>query len=271
MTPFRQIRRRAAATCAALAALWCLSHVAAPAARWQSARQPAFQASSLQAAAGQGLLLGILGGYRSIMADFAWVRAYVFWERQDRAACETHMRLSATLDPANPYFWRQMAHITAFDMPHWEIWRLRHGGTLTLAPAVARQRTHQYARHALKFLAEGAARNPLAQAQFWADAAIIALNRLEDPRQAVEFYRRAAECPNPSWFAPRAYAIILGMKLGEPAAAARWLRAYIQRLQASPGADPHGLRAELEELAQKLEAGPQKRPPTTPSPGPAGT
>ena len=42
---------------------------------------------SLKASVGSGSVFAILGGYRSIVADFVWIKSYVAWERCDVSKC----------------------------------------------------------------------------------------------------------------------------------------------------------------------------------------
>jgi hypothetical protein len=245
--------RRVAALAAFAAAGWCLSWVGGTASRWQAANQPAFQADTLESAAGQGLLLGIFGGYRSIMADFAWVRAYVLWERRERAACETHMRLAIALDPGNDYFWRHTAHTIAFDMPHWETSERRRGGTLKLDPVVERQIAREYGERGLALYARAAARHPAQQADFWKASAQVCLLRLREPARGAEFYRRAAECENPLWYAAIAYVNVLTSELDMRREAAAWLRTHIARIRRGEVKDETRVLPELEKLLRKLE------------------
>jgi hypothetical protein len=230
-----------------------LSRVGGAASRWQAANQPAFQAESLQNVAGQGLLLGIFGGYRSIIADFAWVRAYIHWTRQDRASCETLMRLSITLDPDNIYFWKNTANAIAFDMPHWEARERRRDGALTLDPIVEAQLAREYGERGLELYARAAARHPDFQAWLWTDCALVCLLRMKEPLRGAEYYRMAAECPKPLWFAAYARVNVL-CDLGMRKEAVEWLRGYIEKLRDGRIRDTGGTRAELENILRKLEA-----------------
>ena len=80
------------------------------------AEQPALRLGSAGAAAGQGVTLGLLGGFRAIVADFTWLRLHVIWEQRDLAATDTLLRLVTTIDPRPLYFWVNGARIIAFDM-----------------------------------------------------------------------------------------------------------------------------------------------------------
>ena len=90
---------------------------------WRALRaeQPALRLDSLGSAAGQGVTLGLLGGFRAIVADFTWIRLHAIWEQRDLPATETMLRLVSAIDPRPLYFWLNGARIIAFDMTAWRI------------------------------------------------------------------------------------------------------------------------------------------------------
>ncbi|MDR1497551.1 MAG: hypothetical protein LBS59_03950 [Puniceicoccales bacterium] len=227
-----------------------LSPIGGTAERWQKENQPAFNAATLEDAVGQGALLGIFGGFRAIMADFAWLRAYLHWENHDRAACETLMRLSIALDPGNLFFWRNTADIIAYDMPHWEIATRRHGGRIDLDPAVIKQISQKYAQRGLDLYANAVRIFPRQEGALWVQCALICQFRLNDPRLTADYYRKSAECPTPVWFAPIAYVNILTKELGQKNEAAAWLRSHIKKIRS--GQYPAQSSAALDRLETKL-------------------
>ena len=48
------------------------------------AGQPELNLGGGRGALGQGVVIGMLGGFRAIMADFLWIRTNTVWERRDR-------------------------------------------------------------------------------------------------------------------------------------------------------------------------------------------
>jgi hypothetical protein len=250
-TVWRYAGRRLAALGVLVLAGWALSGVGRGAAQWQTEHQPAFNAESLEGVAGQGVLLGVFGGLRAIMADFAWVRSYVYWEQGDRAGCETLMRTSIALDPSNMFFWLDAGRIMAYDMPYWEITRRR------LAPESpeAAQIVRDHAWRSLAWFAKGAARNPKHEAEFWVRSAHVCLIRLKDLERGAEFYRKAAECGHPVWFAARSYVNILRYELGRKEDARLWLQGYLKKLETGDNPDPLGNRGMLEADLRNMEKG----------------
>ncbi|MDR3228129.1 MAG: hypothetical protein LBT53_01770 [Puniceicoccales bacterium] len=252
----RRPARLAAAVLVLLAGGWLLAPVGGPAARWQAASQPAFRANSLEGLLGQGMLLGVFGGFRDIMANFAWLRGYVHWANHDRAACETYMRLAISLDPANAYFWTGYADTEGYDMAAWEI-REREGRHRGSMPAARRAEIRRRrAERGLALLAEGAARCPSEDGEFWWKSAVLCASRLQDWERCAEFYRRSAEAAKPARAAELSYVSILTERLKRGDDAVRWLRGRAK--QAAAQAKPE-LAKEYEAWAIAWENGLKKR------------
>ena len=183
------------------------------------AEQPALRLDSAAAAAGQGVTLGLLGGFRAIVADFTWLRLHVIGEQRDLAATDTLLRLVTTIDPRPLYFWVNGARIIAFDMT---AWRIAEAGGHEVLPAVQRDRLGaEQARLAIRLLEEAMTFHP-GNAALWIERANIELNRLRDGEAAAESYRKAWEQPGAPTYAARLHAELL-RRLGRKAEALVWL------------------------------------------------
>ncbi len=183
------------------------------------AEQPALRLDSAAAAAGQGVTLGLLGGFRAIVADFTWLRLHVIWEQRDLAATDTMLRLVTAIDPRPLYFWVNGARIIAFDMT---AWRIAEAGGHDVVPAVQRDRLGaEQARLAIRLLEEAMTFHP-GNAALWIERANIELNRLRDTAAAAESYRKAWEQPGAPAYAARLHAELL-RRLGRKAEALVWL------------------------------------------------
>ena len=231
---------------------WALDWVSQPASRWQAANQPAFQAASLEGIVGQGVLLGIFGGFRSIMADFAWLRSYIHWGRHDRVACETLMRTAAALDPGNSIFWTGAIDRIGYDMPRWEIDARGHGGLLPVDKAVQAQITLEYVERTLTLATQGAKLHPQYASDFWMRSGHLCRLKLHDYERAATFFKLAAEGEPPLWFAGLSYANVL-CELGREEEARQWLRAQIKKRRDSNVPDPQDIIGVLEERLGELE------------------
>lgn len=191
---------------------------------WSSIRPnvPEIGRRELEPTLGQGVLLGILGGFRTVVADLTWIRSYVLWERKDRAGCEALMRAACALDPHARYFWENTGYAIGFDLAHWEI--RRRGGYAKVPAETQKRLFHDYARKGISVLDEGIGHaksvTPLVLV-----AAQLAELKLGDHGLASRYYRRAAEAPDAPWFAARLCAQVT-WEDGRRAESYRWYRDY---------------------------------------------
>jgi hypothetical protein len=188
---------------------------------WSRARAvvPELRRADLELTAGQGVALGLLGGFRPLLADLAWIRGYVLWERQDRT-CEAHLRTACLLDPHSNYFWENRANIIGLDMAHWEI-RVR-GGYFAVTEATQQAIFERYARKALAALEDGlpVARNPAA---LLALGGYLAETKIKDPLLGAEYYLRCHRTPGSPWYSAYFHARLL-RDGGKERQAYEWLR-----------------------------------------------
>lgn len=195
-----------------------LNRLVAPAWMQIRARQPALQVESI-AAAGQGVSLALLGGFRALVADAAWIQMYGLWEQRDLPGTETLARFVTTIDPRPVYFWLNAARIVAYDFPAWRIEAA--GGYDAVPPEVQRRIRQEQARVGLRHLAAGVALHPTS-GELWVERANIELNRLGDLEAAAESYRRAAGLPGAPYYVARLHAEVL-RRAGRKAEALAWL------------------------------------------------
>jgi hypothetical protein len=196
-----------------------LDRVVAPA--WSAARerQPALRLDSSVTAAGQGVTLALLGGFRALVADVAWVRMHTLWERHDLPGTQSLLQLVPALDPRPVYFWINGARILAHDFA---MWRLQMAGGYEVAGASIEQRINQeQGTVALNHLTAAMEFHP-ASPDLWIERANIELTRMRDVAAAAESYRRAWEQPNAPYYAARLHAELL-RRQGRKAEALAWL------------------------------------------------
>lgn len=223
-----------------------LNHVVAPAWSATRARQPALRLDSSMAAAGQGVTLALLGGFRALVADATWVRMYVLWERHDLPSVQTLIQLVAAIDPRPLYFWLNGARILAHDL---SAWRVEAAGGYERIGAAGEQRIdREQGRVALRHLDAALAHHP-ASAEIWIERANIELHRLRDVGAAAESYRRAWEQPNAPYYAARLHAEML-RRIGRKAEA----REFLVRLHPTlPAGDEGAARDRVLERIRELE------------------
>lgn len=203
-----------------------LDGVVAPVWTATRTRQPALRLESSLAAAGQGVTLALLGGFRALVADGSWIRMWALWERRDLPGVETLIRLVTAIDPRPVYFWINGARIVAYDLP---VWRVEQGGGFAEMPAAEQERiSREQAQVALRQLDAAMAYHP-ASAELWVERANIQLNRLHDVLGAAASYRRAWEQPGAPYYAARMHAELL-RRGGRPREALDWLRQLYPKL-----------------------------------------
>lgn len=193
-------------------------------ASWRSVRPsiPEIGRKDLEPTLGQGVLLGVLGGLRTLVADLTWIRSYVLWERKERAGCEALMRAACALDPYSRYFWEHTGYVVGFDLAHWEI---RRRGGYDKVPAEIQERLFKsYARRGIEILEEGSVRSRVSTPLLLVIAQLAEI-KLKDHSLSARYYRQAAEAPDAPWYAARICAQVM-WEDGRRAEAYRWFRQY---------------------------------------------
>lgn len=188
---------------------------------WSAARerQPALRLNSSMTAAGQGVTLALLGGFRALVADVVWVRMYALWEQHDLPATQSLLQLVTAIDPRPVYFWINGARIVANDF---SAWRLDLAGGYAAAGASAEQRINrEQGTIAVQHLDAAMEFHP-SNPDLWIERANIELNRVGDVGAAAESYRRAWEQPRAPYYAARLHAELL-RRQGRKAEALAWL------------------------------------------------
>jgi len=222
-------------------------------ASWRRVRPsiPEIGRKDLEPTLGQGVLLGVLGGLRTVVADMAWIRSYVYWERRDRPGCEAFMRTSCALDPRARYFWENAALRVGLDMAHWEI---RKRGGYNKVPAETQERLfRQYARKGLDVIEEGLQRAKGRTALLVAGG-FLAEGKLKDLPLAANYYRQAADAEDAPWYAAR-FCADFDWNAGKKTEAYRWYRNYwLTRMRPRMDGSPDDL-VRLREMEKELNLG----------------
>jgi len=171
--------------------------------------QPELNFQNLGDSLGQGTLLGVLGGFRNILADFAFLREYTYWEQRDQPNTEAMLNLATTLDPNIVMFWTDGAGIIAYDIPAWYKYDVPRPTTEAEAKAFAQKQTeinHIQAQYGLEFLDRGLQFLPN-NYNLLQEKARIYQNRLSDVpgalEQAARQYLLAAEATKEVYFPMR--------------------------------------------------------------------
>lgn len=225
---------------------------------WQVLREnePALDLASLEGALGQGITVGLLGGFRAAVANFMWLRVNAHWEDYDLPATQTMINLVTTVDPRPTFFWLNGARMIAYDMA---VWRLRAIDVDHDVPQTVRERLDdEQGEIAIRYLERGLNFHP-DDPRILIEIANIYQRKRLDLETAAEYYRRASMTPDPPSFAPRIYAELL-RRLDRKDEAYEWLVELYPQLN---HADPTHLTGVVLErimtLEEELEIPPESR------------
>ena len=175
---------------------------------WQTIKtgQTEMNLEALDGALGQGLIIGVLGGFRAILADFLWIRTNVIWERKDRTKLHSMIRLVTTLDPRPDFFWINGSRMTAYDVPNW---RIREEGGYSEVPEERQQAINlEQSVQAFDLIDQALDFHP-DNAKLYLEKAQIYLNRLKDDANAAKYFFEASQQDDAPYFAARIYAELL--------------------------------------------------------------
>jgi hypothetical protein len=178
----------------------------APAWEEVRAKQPALRLESLKDALGQGVTVGLLGGFRAIVADLFWIRTNAVWEKNDIPATQTSIKLVTAVDPRPLYFWLNGSRMIAYDMPNWRIDKA--GGWEAVPEAVRRRFDEEQSAIAIKYIEGGLGFHPN-EPILILEIGNIHLNRLKDVETAARYYLEASKQPDAPYYAARIYAELL--------------------------------------------------------------
>jgi tetratricopeptide (TPR) repeat protein len=146
---------------------------------------------------GQLGFVAALSGFRSVVADFLFIRAYVAWERTEWSRMLLLFRQVTTLQPRSILFWEMAAWHMAWN-----------AGTAALNdPAQPRlalrlKAQREYFDLGRDFLERGIRNNP-DRPQLYEAMARLYREKYKDHARAAEFFERAAEKPGAPKYAKR--------------------------------------------------------------------
>jgi tetratricopeptide (TPR) repeat protein len=223
--------------------------IEAPAWRVVKAGQPEMNLEAIEGALGQGLVVGVLGGFRAILADFLWIRTNTIWERRDRVKLDAMVRLVTTLDPRPDFFWINGSRMIAYDVPNW---RIREEGGYDAVPEARQQAIDlEQAEQAFELIDE-ALEFHSGKAKFYLEKGQIYLNRLKDYANAAEWFLKASQQDDAPYFAARIYAELL-RRQGLDEEAYLFLKHLYNDLPDDPFAQKGVILERIQELEQTLK------------------
>ena len=226
---------------------WLLAPLETPA--WQTVRsgEAAMQIEGVEASLGQGVVLGVLGGFRTIIADFLWLRLNTHWEQRDTAKVAALMHMVTTLDPRPEFFWIHSARILAYDMPNW---RIREEGGYEAVPTSRWDAIDAEQAQLAFVLLEQAEHYQPNNPKIPLEIGQIYLNRLDSPEDAAPWFLKASRLPGAPFYAARIYAELL-RRTKQPAKAYAFLKELYRDL---PDDNPYAQKPIVLERIRELEA-----------------
>ncbi len=215
---------------------------------WNEARQhrPEVRVRDLSESLGQGMILGVLGGFRSIIADFLFIRSYVYWEERELTKMQTTYELALSIDPRSLGLWLNGSRIIAYDAPVWRIQELQ--ALREVSPLEAAAIHAEQANVALGFITRaeqfhpGDYRIPLEQAQIY-------MHKLEDYSTASAYFLKGSEMEGAPYYMGRLHAELL-RRMGRQQEAYEYLKGIYPRL---PDDDAAAAKSVVFERIQALE------------------
>ena len=175
---------------------------------WKSVKlgQSEMNLEGFESALGQGLVIGVLGGFRAILADFLWIRTNTIWEYKDRAKLYSMVRLVTTLDPRPDFFWINGSRMIAYDVPNWRI--REEGGYSVVSEERQQAIDFEQSIQAFDLLDQALDFHP-DNAKLYLEKAQIYLNRLKNDVDAADWFLRASKQDGAPYFAARIHAELL--------------------------------------------------------------
>ena len=183
---------------------------------------PAPLSLDLREKIGQSAFVGVLGGFRSVIADMLFIDAYSAWERTDWTSLLLRLRQATELQPRAILFW---------EMAGWHMaW---NAGTAALedeskSPATRRRLQSEYLRLGEDFLLRGVAHNP-DKPQLYEALARLYRDKFDDHARAAENFEKASRLPGHASYDERFSAYELSYCPGREREAYDRLRGLYQR------------------------------------------
>lgn len=227
-----------------------------PAWQWVREREPALQLESMQDVLGQGVLVGIFGGFRSMIANLLWIRGQGYWQDRDLPAMQSLINLVVAVDPRPTFFWLNGARILAYDMPHWRIRQL--GGARDVPEIVQEQIREEQNLMGIAFLHRAMAYHPK-RPEYPLEIGLILSRRMDRLEEGAEYYRQASKLPGAPAFAARIHAELL-RRAGRVQEAYDWLVEHHRGLDEQKNPRNYFFALErIRDLEDELGLPPEKR------------
>ncbi len=208
---------------------------------------------------GQMSFAAALGGLRSLVASFTYLRAYNAWENVNWAMVDSLFQITTRLQPRYEHYWDEAAWHMAYNAASYYL------NDETLNPAVRGKLFHEHIRRGHDILQEGLRVLP-EDPRLWNSLAELYERRTYEPARAAECYLKVAEFTGNARFLRFA-----GYQFAQSADRAFWQRGYdLLRAAYDKNQRPPTLINTLKDLEKKLEVPAERRIPESYVPVPSG-
>ncbi len=203
---------------------------------------------------GQGMMLGLLSGFRGVVADFIWLMVTNSWQDKQWFRVKSMVDLSTTLQPRFIPFW---------DLGGWHLaWNASVDRRNNRAEPneLRRLKEERYWINEGKKIYERGAENNPDSFEIWRSLGLLNDQKLHDYRAAAEAYAHAAAVPGAPVFLERFPGYMLE-KAGDDAAALEVYKRlwYLPRDHKVPQYGYDKLEERIRALEAKLKVPREKR------------
>jgi tetratricopeptide (TPR) repeat protein len=202
----------------------------------------------------QGAVVGLLAGFRALVADFYWLDVHKAWERTEWSRVKAGVDLVTTLQPRAVGYW---------DMGAWHLAYNAAANKLDNPeePSLPRRQRDALAwiREGVDLLKRGTAINP-EKSTLWERLGTIYRDKLHDPAKAAECFRRASVCAHAPIYLERFYGYSLEDAGRKQEAYDYWKSLWNRPLtHASPQYAADKIRSRILRLEDELQVPLEKR------------
>ena len=201
---------------------------------------------NLEPALGQGLVLGIFGGFRSLMGDIFFIQGYSSWEKRNAEKMQEKFRLATSVSPDLLFFWLNWARMVGYDLPIWRIYE--RGGFDAVPDSIQKRLKQEDALKALRILDEAELYHPN-HYKIALERAFFYMERIDNKEIAAEWFLQASLMEGVPHYAARLHARMLE-DIGEQEKAHAFLCNLLPTLSAT---DPQAARVAVLERIRELE------------------
>ena len=202
---------------------------------------------------GQNMALALLGGFRGVVADFMWLRAYDHWEVKTWYKLKECVELATLLQPKAVSFW---------DIGAWHMaWNASYAESVNEAypsKAYRLKMQREWFDAGRKYLQQGIDNNP-EDWNLWFKMGWILYQKYEDPLGAVPFLKKSASFPEAPLYVRRMVGHAYEKADQSQEAYEWWKKLWLENHAEHPDELWYKIAAWGKEAEQKLDIPPSQR------------